>query len=659
MMRLMTMTMAALMAAGAAQAAERGSLSDTTRPAPFSPAPAVSAPGGTAVQIAPATAGQPYAPAPMIRHDPAAAPVRTGYTGPGLYAGPAGIDLSATSPAAAPATPSAPLVEETPAPPRKARRPRRAAAEAESNDSGLPPPAAEAPVPLPVAAAAPVAPFAIPEGVDPIDAILKQVYTARNYAPLWVENGAPTARAAALLAAAAKAGEEGLDPTAYDLAAVQTAQATVAADPAPFDLAVSRVALRYGSDLMGGRLVTLADKGRVRIGPASVDNGILAAALTAADPVALLHDRPNRNPAYKSLLPQLAAHRALVANGGWPVVPEAGGKLEPGETSERMPAIRARLAVTDGPLATPAVGAENIYDDDLKAAVIRFQNRHGLIADGVIGSKTMTAMNVSAADRLMQIEVTLERLRASPEPSTDPYVYVNIPGFYMQIVDKGQKVDEQGVVTGRPGRATPQFAGEIWQIVLNPPWGVPARLAREDILPRLKRNPEGVAAGGFRIYDREGNSLHPTDIDWSNYSAGHFPFTIRQAPGDDNALGLMKLNIRNDFDIYLHDTHDRHLFARDLRAYSSGCIRMSRPVDVVAWTLSSEEGWDRGRIEGLLGGKTRYIDLKNRKPMAYIKYMTAWTLPDGRLAFRNDEYGHDKRIAEALKLGQVAVTSER
>jgi murein L,D-transpeptidase YcbB/YkuD len=340
----------------------------------------------------------------------------------------------------------------------------------------------------------------------------------------------------------------------------------------------------------------------------------------------------------------LADYRAIAASGGWPSVP-LGEALKPGMSDDRVPALRARLAVTDAAAPAPS-HAERLYDAALVAAVRAFQSRHGLDVDGVVGRATVVALNVPVADRVQEIVAAMERWRWMPEDLGADHILVNIAGFDLKQVRDDQVEDRMVVVVGKPYNRTPAFSDAIRYVELNPYWNVPPGIALSEELPKLRQNPAARARAGFEAV--RGGQVYPlTAINWSRYRRGNFPFQLRQRPGPSNALGRAKFMFPNKFNVYLHDTPAKSLFERSERAFSHGCIRLSRPIDLAEQLLGDVPGWDRARIDKVVAsGKNTVVNLETPRPI-HITYMTAW-VENGVANFRRDVYQQDAKLLAAL-----------
>ena len=310
--------------------------------------------------------------------------------------------------------------------------------------------------------------------------------------------------------------------------------------------------------------------------------------------------------------------------------------------------MRARL-IASGDLDQSAASASLDYDAQLEAAVRSFQERMGLASDGVIGAGTIAELNVPIADRITQLRVNLDRGRVLLQDLPDEFVIVNIAGFTVYYVRGQQVVWQSRAQVGKPYRRTPIFRSEISYLVLNPTWTVPPGIIEKDILPAAKGDPASITRKGLRVLDAQGREHDPASIDWSRYRSGHIPYTLRQDPGPSNALGRVKLMFPNPYQVYLHDTPSQGLFDRNDRAFSSGCVRIERALELAELVLDDPDRWNAASIANAIGqGTLRNITLKKRVPVL-LAYWTAWVDPKGRLNFRRDLYGQDAQWAHALE----------
>jgi len=377
----------------------------------------------------------------------------------------------------------------------------------------------------------------------------------------------------------------------------------------------------------------------------------LREAIAHPDLSALLNGlRPN-GPYYRGLVAALAAQRALAAQGGWPALP-AGDTLKPGVHDARVAALRTRLAV-ELPLA--ATDDPTHYDPALVTAVTLFQRDHGLAADGAVGRATLAALNLPVAARTAQVRVNLERIRWVYRDLGREFVAVNIAGYEAAYLVDGTVRWRGRAIVGRPYRQTPIFRDELVYLELNPTWTVPPTIFREDYLPRLRRNPGFLREKKLRVVDPNGGPVNAAGIAWGQVRASTFPYYLRQDPGPDNALGRIKFMFPNEHAVYLHDTPARELFAQPERSFSSGCIRIEKPLELAEQLLRDPARWNLATLEAELKTlKTRRVNLPQRVPILLL-YLTAFPDEDGRVQFRRDVYGRDAAVLAALD-GPIAWT---
>lgn len=290
-----------------------------------------------------------------------------------------------------------------------------------------------------------------------------------------------------------------------------------------------------------------------------------------------------------------------------------------------------------------------VYDAELMSAIKRFQYRHGLKEDGVLGKDSFTALNITPADRIMRLIVNLERMRWLDEKLGNKYVLVNIAGFYLRVIENNQLTLEMPVIVGREFRKSPVFSDKIRYLVLNPQWVVPTTLAVEDKLPAIKADRNYLRNFGFSVFQGNGNTaIDPDEIDWDHLTKRNFNLRLVQAAGPLNALGQIKFMFPNEFDVYLHDTPARELFEHTKRDFSSGCIRVSQPL-LLAENLLSGTDWNMERIQSqVASNETKTVHLKQAIPV-HIEYWTAWPDINGVMNFRADIYKRDALLYAALQ----------
>jgi murein L,D-transpeptidase YcbB/YkuD len=518
-----------------------------------------------------------------------------------------------------------------------------------------PPPAPEAPPMPPPAPGLPSTMASIVTGADTVeidgdkvDAVLaRDLYAPRAYTPQWVESGT-TDRIQAVLEVLGRARAEGLEPSTYHVGPIERRLgATDERQRAELELLVSDAVMKYAVHVRTGAYrPTRATK---TIDLPAVDADPTRYAIEAAavpDVRAYMESLPPRTQAYAALKEALARYRAIAAEGGWPTLP-GGPKLTPGVVDPAVRTLRARLAA-EGDADAQAAPAKkaNVYDPALVKSVKAFQARHGLGADGVVGTRTWDALNVSAEERARQLEIALERTRWMPEDLGDRYVMINVPDQRLEVRDRSGVDLTMPVVVGKKTWETPEFTAEMSEIVFNPPWFVPPKIARDDILPKARADGSYLARQGIAIRGgvkvaaaRTGvaDDAAPSPADVTVVG----PIRLRQAPGPKNPLGRIKFNMPNGFGVYLHDTPNKDKFRAPDRRLSHGCVRVGDARALAAAMMRDMPEWDDARRAAVLEGwQTRKVQLDAPIPV-YILYRTAWVGDDGEIQFREDVYDRD------------------
>jgi L,D-transpeptidase YcbB len=475
------------------------------------------------------------------------------------------------------------------------------------------------------------------EAVDAVS--LRSFYQARGWRPAWGENRE------VVMGALAAAELEGLPTRRLHLTALARLAGKEGARQASLDLLITDALLRYAAAMRGQRVdpTTIEDDWFLPV-PAFDPVAFLGSHVTDAAQALKKLEPPYV--AYQLLRQKLAELRAVAAAGDWPKVP-TGDPLKPGTTDDRILAVRKRLA------AAALLAADNVdsplYDDALQAAVQEFQRRHGLLDDGVLGRQTVVAMNVSAAERARQVALNMERWRWLPPHLEENHIVVNVPGAWLEVVENGKAVMTMKVVVGDPDHPTPAMHAKMTSLVLNPIWRIPASIATNEILPKLKKDPGYLMANDLELVSDSfapgSSASQGVGISWKELST--MPWPVRQRAGSDNALGRIKFNIPNSDDIYLHDTPNRKAFGRTFRALSHGCVRVEKPDELALYVLSNKD-WTAAKLDqSIETGETRTVTVARHLPV-WLLYWTTWVDAQGVLQFRDDIYGRDQRLAIAL-----------
>ncbi|MGB0749589.1 MAG: L,D-transpeptidase family protein [Magnetospiraceae bacterium] len=482
-------------------------------------------------------------------------------------------------------------------------------------------------------------------GIHFRDAAIARFYEQRAWEPAWTRESDLRALTEALTGLE----DHGLTPTRYPTPEALLAYADTQAEQGRLDVMRTATFLRFTREVSHGLVSPRGMYPDYDVPePAFVDAvAALQSAIVAGDGemAAVLKSMAPPHIGYWQLVD---AHRALRLREDWPQVAGLGRKLKPGKSHENVPSLRARLAVEPGEtLETPEDPTQ--YDAALEEAVRRFQDRHGLLVDGVVGPRTLRTLNVSREDRLQQVVASLERWRWIPRDLGTAYVMVNAAANRLWAVQDGKTVFETRVITGTKKNPTPVLQSHLKQMVLNPPWYVPKSIATKEIMIKAQEDPEYLRRNNIRVVDLEEDDPFGDTVDWNTASENGEIYRFRQDPGAGNALGHLKLFFTNKYGVYLHDTSSRSLFGRANRNLSHGCVRVQNVRDLAALIGAPRNGWDRTRIDGAIqNGKTRYVPMPHDWNI-YLLYWTAFTDSDGGLRFRHDVYGRDVPLLRALE----------
>ena len=371
-----------------------------------------------------------------------------------------------------------------------------------------------------------------------------------------------------------------------------------------------------------------------------------AAALAQSENISLISLRPSntqQHPDYFRLLQALQRYKAIEQQGGWPEIP-AGPTLKPGMSDRRIPSVWQRLRIT-GDLPYGQSLSENSmtdYNPYLATAVRRFQYRHGLQIDGILGPATRKAFNVSVSERVRQLQINLVRLQNSADLWHGRYLAVNIADATLKLVEDSEVLFTSRVIVGTRRTRTPVFSAQLRAIVFNPPWNIPYSIATKEILPKLPQNPYYLENQKIIITNRPADP-YGLAIDWSKADISQFGHQLRQLPGTHNALGQIKFDIANNYSIYLHDTPNKRLFNQAKRTFSHGCVRVENPQQLALYLLT-DQAWQADDITHALSQEmTQRIPLTRPVPV-HLVYLTAFVDAGDLVHFREDIYGHDNRF---------------
>jgi murein L,D-transpeptidase YcbB/YkuD len=479
----------------------------------------------------------------------------------------------------------------------------------------------------------------------------RSIYERRGYQPAWTDEDGLLSQGEALAAAFQEARSDGLEPLHYHAQAVDALmqQAELEEDDAEHalstaDVLLTEAFLRYANDVVAGTVDPDASGVRWQIPNSdSTDARMLSELLDRPDLRQALEELRPAVPFYDDLRTALPRYQKIADSGGWGTL-AAGDKLEAGVTDPRVADLRRRLAAESDPFEAPLVAGAtdpNVYDSTVAQAVTHFQERHGIEPDGKVGRETLAALNVPVEERVLSLQLNLDRWRWLPRELGEQYVLVNLPGFELAVMEHHQPALTMNVVVGQDGWNTPVFQDTLESIVVNPYWNVPPSIAEGEL---AAKDPGYFARNGFEVVNRAGNRVDPGSVDLSSND-----YTIRQRPGGKNALGNVKFVFPNSMNIYLHDTPARHLFQRTRRMLSHGCIRVEKPKELADYLMATATSQPVGTYDRLLAtGREQWVKLDKPVPI-YILYFTAWADPQGSVSFFPDIYDRDSALAQVAR----------
>jgi L,D-transpeptidase YcbB len=490
--------------------------------------------------------------------------------------------------------------------------------------------------------------------------LLFDFYLHRKTKPVWVTKDGLSNKAEVFIKTIIEAGHEGLDPTTYHqddiltlLADVELDSVLDAFDPAKFaelELLLTDAFFSYGFHLSEGIVepdptnfdwhIKKPKKNLLKILQTSLHNEKLEKLVDILQP---------HHSGYLKLKSALLKYKNIKNLGGWHKVP-VGSKLRKGDTGKRIAALRSRLIIP-GDLADSIKDNEEYFDETLENSVKSFQARNGLKIDGVVGSNTLSALNISVEDRIEQIKLNMERWRWLPQDLGERYLLVNTANFELDIIENGQTVASTRAIVGKKKRPTPALSRKITYMELNPYWNVPHKIATNDMLPCIQKDPNYLKDKSIRIFENWENGakeVSPESIDWDTVTKKNFVYKLRQDPANSNALGRVKFIFPNEFSVYLHDTPALELFNKTKRTFSSGCIRIEKPMELAAYLLTDNSKWTYEKLTDAVNSKKTKTILLADPINIHILYWTAWVDKDGIVNFRDDIYGRDRQLNIAL-----------
>jgi len=484
--------------------------------------------------------------------------------------------------------------------------------------------------------------------------LAKQFYQKRAYKLAWIDGRSPSRQMDELIEHLQQADREGLDPSLYSASTLAARRSEAGkgfllkkgfdeVEAVGLDGWLTYLYMQYASDLATGVSdLSHADPNWQVRGQKFDPLTSLTDALDHDTVGRSLDDLLPHDPQYDALRKALLRYREIASKGGWPALPSKL-KLKPGQRNAAVPALARRLALTEDFIGRVRE-SDIAYGADLQDAVKRFQQRHGLEPDGVVGPAVVTQLNVPAEARVQQIELNLERWRWLPRDFGDRYIIVNIPEYRLEVWDERRVALAMRVVVGKKDTPTPILSDQMTYLVFAPYWNVPDDIVQNETLPSVMRDPAFLERTNMEVVDSKGNIVDPVSVDLSNPAAYRF----RQRPGTSNSLGLVKFMFPNTFNVYLHDTPADSLFARAIRSFSHGCVRVEQPEALAEYVLADQPSWTAEKIQAAMHGEDE-TTVKLKRPIpVYLGYWTARVSADGVLQFRSDVYDIDVRQTQTL-----------
>lgn len=478
--------------------------------------------------------------------------------------------------------------------------------------------------------------------------LVEQFYEGNDWNPVWIENISSRNLARQLIEQLGSVESDGLSKSNYHVdylkSELHTGLSSSGESSMKLELLLTDAFITYADHLLHGQVNPKNIYQDWKMVSAEADVTLILKDALKENSFKQLWQQLYPIPAvYSELVSALALYRELsLQHPDSAIAP--GPPLELDDREERVILLKEKLSILDGSL----VDRSDKFDLATLDALKKFQQRHGLKADGIVGPKTLAALNVPLKSRIKQIQINLERLRWLPRDPGDNYIVVNIADFKLHVIENHRSVMSSKVIVGKRFHETPVFSSNMTYLVLNPYWYVPRSIAINEILPKLQKDPGYLARKRMRVFDDSTRKeVNSENIDWAGILANEFGYSFRQDPGLDNSLGQVKFIFPNQHSVYLHDTPSKALFDDNVRDFSHGCIRVQDAMKLTEYLVRKQPSWDEKNIaDALSSGKEKIITLTNEMPVL-ILYFTAW-VENGVIQFRNDVYGRDRMLTRVL-----------
>ncbi len=470
---------------------------------------------------------------------------------------------------------------------------------------------------------------------------LKQFYAASENQTVWGNLNKRTF----VLSQLEKSEELGLEPEDYKISELKKFESKVASlsdkDLAAYDILLTYNFEKYLNHIYKGKLDPKKLYTNWDLDEKTFDvNSVLIKGFNKNKLDSIVENIQPKTQTYKELLKALEIINTFPDDHVKTI--ESADKIVLNDTNPALINIKKRLLYWNDMSGKDSL--TTIYDSKTFESVKRFQERHGLAADGVIGAGTIKALNYSKEDRKKQIIVNLERWRWYPSELAENYFIINIPDYSLNVVESNDTTLVRNVVVGTSKRKTPIITSYLKTVVFNPTWTVPPTILKEDVVPAMKRNRNYLANKNITIYDTAGKVVSP--MAWNENKPNNYRYV--QSPGYDNSLGLMKILFPNHHSVYLHDTNHRNIFGRNNRSMSSGCVRVENPLELAQHILDVDGNWPQDRIDTIIASKTTMSFKITKKYALYQWYWTAWSKKN-QLLFRADIYDLDSDLYAQLR----------